>query len=171
MRLQGSSLEDWPISYDDLEPFYDKAEYEIGFQRRLLGHALSCARAAARCPCRRCRRIANSRFWSRRQNGWGCIRFTCRWRETRVPYNGRGPCMRCRWCCGFACEVDAKNGSQNTVIPVALATGNCELRSECMVMQVLTDDRGRARGVLYVDRNGNLQEQPGGHRDRVGVRD
>jgi hypothetical protein len=44
-----------------------------------------------------------------------------------VPYNGRGPCMRCRWCCGFACEVDAKNGSQNTVIPVALepATANC----------------------------------------------
>ncbi len=27
---QGSSLEDWPITYDDLEPFYDKAEYEIG---------------------------------------------------------------------------------------------------------------------------------------------
>jgi hypothetical protein len=76
-----------------------------------------------------------------------------------VPYNGRGPCMRCRWCVGFVCETDAKNGSQNTVIPVALNTGNCELRTECMVKEVLTDDRGRARGVAYFDANGHLQEQ------------
>jgi choline dehydrogenase-like flavoprotein len=76
-----------------------------------------------------------------------------------VPYNGRGPCMRCRWCVGFACEVDAKNGSQNTVIPIALGTGNCELRTECMVKEILTDDRGRARGVAYFDGKGHLQEQ------------
>jgi choline dehydrogenase-like flavoprotein len=77
-----------------------------------------------------------------------------------VPYNGRGPCMRCRWCCGFACETDAKNGSQNTVIPTALATGNCELRTECMAKEILTDDRGHARGVAYFDGQGHLQEQP-----------
>jgi choline dehydrogenase-like flavoprotein len=76
-----------------------------------------------------------------------------------VAYNGRGPCMRCRWCAGFACEVDAKNGSQNTVIPVALNTGNCELRTECMVKEILTDERGRARGVSYFDERGRLEEQ------------
>jgi choline dehydrogenase-like flavoprotein len=68
--------------------------------------------------------------------------------------------MRCRWCVGFACEVDAKNGSQNTVIPIALGTGNCELRTDCMVKEILTDDRGRARGVAYYDADGRLQEQP-----------
>jgi choline dehydrogenase-like flavoprotein len=78
-----------------------------------------------------------------------------------VPYNGRGPCMRCRWCCGFACEVDAKNGSQNTVIPTALATGNCELRTGCMVAWIISDDRGRARGVSYIDAQGRWQEQLG----------
>jgi choline dehydrogenase-like flavoprotein len=55
--------------------------------------------------------------------------------------------------------VDAKNGSQNTVIPIALNTGNCELRTECMVKEILTDDRGRARGVSYFDSRGHLQEQ------------
>ncbi len=54
--------------------------------------------------------------------------------------------MRCRWCVGFACEVDAKCGTQNTVIPKALETGNCELRTECMAKEVLTNDRGRATG-------------------------
>jgi choline dehydrogenase-like flavoprotein len=77
-----------------------------------------------------------------------------------VPYNGRGACMRCRWCVGFACEVDAKNGTHNTVIPKALATGNCELRTECIVKEALTDARGRITGVAYFDAQGRLREQP-----------
>jgi choline dehydrogenase-like flavoprotein len=77
-----------------------------------------------------------------------------------VPYNGRSACMRCRWCVGFACEVNAKCGTHNTVVPKALASGNCELRTECMAKEVLTDSRGRARGVAYFDSNDRLQEQP-----------
>ena len=38
---EGSSLEDWPISYDDLEPFYEKAEYEIGVSGDLFGQSVS----------------------------------------------------------------------------------------------------------------------------------
>ena len=49
-------------------------------------------------------------------------------------------------CVGFACPVDAKNGTQNTVIPVAMATGNCELRTESVVSEVIVDDHGRAQG-------------------------
>jgi choline dehydrogenase-like flavoprotein len=77
-----------------------------------------------------------------------------------VPYNGRAACMRCRWCVGFACEVDAKNGTQNTVIPIALASGNCELRAECVVKEIQTDSRGRATGVAYFDAQNRLEIQP-----------
>jgi choline dehydrogenase-like flavoprotein len=55
--------------------------------------------------------------------------------------------------------VDAKNGSQNTVIPIALRSGNCELRTGCMVKEILTDERGRARGVAYFDSDGHLKKQ------------
>ena len=61
-----------------------------------------------------------------------------------VPYNGRSACMRIRWCVGFGCETNAKNGTQNTVIPRALATGNAWLRTECKVKEVLAR-RARAR--------------------------
>ncbi len=67
--------------------------------------------------------------------------------------------MRCRWCVGFACEVNAKCGTQNTVIPAALATGNCELRTGCMAREVMTDARGRATGVSYYDAVDRLHEQ------------
>ena len=68
--------------------------------------------------------------------------------------------MRCRWCVGFACEVNAKCGTHNTVIPRALATGNCTLRTECVVRKIVTDEQGRATGVEYFDERGHLREQP-----------
>ena len=77
-----------------------------------------------------------------------------------VPYNGRAGCMRCRWCVGFACEVDAKCGTQNTVIPTALATGTASCAPSAIVKEILMDDRGRATGVAYFDAHDRLQEQP-----------
>jgi choline dehydrogenase-like flavoprotein len=77
-----------------------------------------------------------------------------------VPYNGRRACMRCRYCVGFACEVNARTGTHNTAIPAALATGNCELRTGCMTKEILLDDQGRATGVAYFDQNDRLLEQP-----------
>jgi choline dehydrogenase-like flavoprotein len=68
--------------------------------------------------------------------------------------------MRCRWCVGFLCEVNAKGGTQNTVVPTALATGNCELRTGAMVKEILLDERGRATGVAYFDEHDRLQVQP-----------
>jgi choline dehydrogenase-like flavoprotein len=155
---QGSSLEDWPISYDDLEPFYEKAEYEIGISGDYSGTPFHGPRRRAlpMPPLPPNREFGILEPAAKRL---GLHPFHIPMARNSVPYNGRGPCMRCRWCVGFACEVDAKNGSQNTVIPVALNTGNCELRTECMAKEILTDDRGRARGVSYFDAKGHLQEQ------------
>ena len=154
----GSSLEDWPISYDDLEPYYEKAEYEIGISGDDSGTPFHGPR---RRPLPMPPLPPNREFQilEPAAKRLGLHPFPIPMARNSMPYNGRGPCMRCRWCVGFACEVDAKNGSQNTVIPTALATGNCVLRTECMVREILTDNRGRARGVTYYDADGRLQEQ------------
>ncbi len=154
----GSSLEDWPICYDDLEPFYEKAEYEIGISGDDSGNPFHGPR---RRPLPMPPLPPNREFeiLEPAAKRLGLHPFNLPMARNSISYNGRGPCMRCRWCCGFACEVDAKNGSQNTVIPMALATGNCELRTECMAKEILTDDRGHARGVAYFDARGRLQEQ------------
>ncbi|MDR3455163.1 MAG: GMC family oxidoreductase [Rhodoferax sp.] len=154
----GSSLEDWPISYDDLEPYYEKAEYEIGISGDYSGTPFHGPRKhpLPMPPLPPGREFGILEPAAKRL---GLHPFHIPMARNSVPYNGRGPCMRCRWCVGFACEVDAKNGSQNTVIPVALSTGNCELRTECMAKEILTDERGHARGVAYFDETGHLQEQ------------
>ncbi|MGA2674982.1 MAG: GMC family oxidoreductase [Terracidiphilus sp.] len=154
----GSSLEDWPISYDDLEPFYEQAEYEIGISGDYSGTPFHGPRKHP-LPMPPLPPGREFEILEPAAKRLGLHPFHIPMARNSVPYNGRGPCMRCRWCCGFACEVDAKNGSQNTVIPIALNTGNCELRTECMVKEILTDERGRARGVAYFDARGHLQEQ------------
>ncbi len=155
----GSSLEDWPISYDDLEPYYEKAEYEIGVSGDYSGTPFHGPRRRS-LPMPPLPPNREFQILEPAAKRLGLHPFHVPMARNSVPYNGRGPCMRCRWCVGFACEVDAKNGSQNTVIPIALATGNCELRTECMAREILTDERGRARGVAYYDANGHLREQP-----------
>jgi choline dehydrogenase-like flavoprotein len=155
---QGSSLEDWPISYDDLEPFYEKAEYEIGISGDYSGTPFHGPRRRD-LPMPPLPPNREFEILEPAAKRLGLHPFHLPMARNSVPYNGRGPCMRCRWCVGFVCETDAKNGSQNTVIPVALNTGNCELRTECTVKEVLTDDRGRARGVAYFDAKGHLQQQ------------
>jgi choline dehydrogenase-like flavoprotein len=157
-RVEGSTLEDWPTSYQDLEPYYEKAEWEIGVsgddsnnifrapRRRLLPMP----------PLPPNREYEVLKPAARRL---GLHPFDIPMLRNSVPYNDRAPCMRCRWCVGFACEVDAKNGTQNTAIPAALATGNCELRSECIVKEILTSPQGRVTGVAYFDSGGRLREQ------------
>jgi len=156
--VEGSTLADWPISYQDLEPYYEKAEWEIGVSG---DDSNNIFRAPRRRPLPMPPLPPNREYEVLKPAAQrlGLHPFDIPMLRNSVPYNGRAACMRCRWCVGFACEVDAKNGTQNTVIPAALATGHCELRSECIAQEVLTDSRGRATGVAYFDSDGRLCEQ------------
>jgi len=156
--VEGSTLDDWPISYQDLEPYYEKAEWEIGVSG---DDSKNVFRAPRQRPLPMPPLPPNREFeiLEPAAERLGLHPFHIPMLRNSVPYGGRGPCMRCRWCVGFACEVNAKNGTQNTVIPKALATGNCELKTDCMTREILTDSRGRATGVAYYDGDDHLREQ------------
>ena len=156
--VEGSTLDDWPITYWDLEPYYEKAEWEIGVSG---DDSNNIYRAPRKRPLPMPPLPPNRDFQilEPAAKHLGLHPFHIPMLRNSVPYNGRGACMRCRWCVGYACEVSAKCGTQNTVIPRAIATGNCELRTESIAKEVLTDDRGRVRGVSYFDANGHYYEQ------------
>jgi choline dehydrogenase-like flavoprotein len=157
--IEGSTLDDWPVSYNDLEPFYEKAEWEIGVSGDVEPDPFKAPRRK-RLPMPPLPPNKEYLVLKPAALRLGLHPFDIPMLRNSVPYNGRGACMRCRWCVGFACEVDAKCGTQNTVIPKALATKNCELRTDCIVKEILTDAQGRATGVAYYDENDRLQEQP-----------
>ncbi len=156
--VEGSTLEDWPITYDDLEPYYEKAEWEMGVSGDDTSNVFKGPRKKP-LPMRPLAPNKEYQVLRPAAERLGLHPFHIPMLRNTEPYNGRRSCMRCRWCVGFACELNARTGTHNTVIPTALATGNCELRTDCMAKEVLLDERGRARGVAYFDANGRLQEQ------------
>jgi choline dehydrogenase-like flavoprotein len=156
--VEGSTLEDWPIGYADLEPYYEKAEWEMGVSGDITNNIFGAPRKKP-LPMPPLAPNKEYQILSPAAKRLGLHPFDVPMLRNTVPYNGRRSCMRCRWCVGFACEVNARTGTHNTVIPTALATGNCDLRIECMTREIILDDRGRAKGVKYFNDKDRLQEQ------------
>jgi choline dehydrogenase-like flavoprotein len=131
----GASLADWPIGYDEMEPYYTRAEWELGVAgeegaltsrtRRSKGYPMP---AMGTEPARELLASAADRLgW-----GWGPIPLAI----NSVEHDGRPACVRCAQCVGHACPVNAKNGSNNTFIPRAVATGRCDVLYDSEVVEV-----------------------------------
>lgn len=145
----GSALADWPIGYDDMEPFYTQAEYEIGVCGSAEPHAGSTRRSrpypmAPMAPTKPARRLlAGARVI-------GLTTTPVPLAINSTPYDGRAACARCRQCVGFACPVEAKNGSDATVLARAAATGNLSVLLGTRAERIVTDATGRVTGVDLV---------------------
>lgn len=157
-RPEGSTLDDWPITYADLEPYYERAEWEIGVAGDDAQNPFAAPRKKSR-PMPPFPYNKEARVLEAAAKRLGYHPFPIPMLRNSRPRHGRPQCMHHRSCVGFACPVNAKNGTQNTVIPVALATGNCALRTDCVVSRILVNDRGRATGVQYFDVDDRQQTQ------------
>ena len=144
---EGSSLADWPLDYEELAPFYEQAEHEIGVcgDATAMWHLPTYRRDYPMPP------LAVNRQGAAYRRGAAALG----WRTLPVPlainsaaYSGRPACVRCLHCVGFACPVDAKNGSQNTLIARGKLTGRLFLETGAMAAKI-EHDGTRASGVTY----------------------
>ena len=156
--MAGSTLDDWPLSYADLEPYYEKAEWEIGVAGSHEANPFAAPRRKPY-PMPPFPYNREGTVLEKAAREAGFHPFPVPMLRNSVPYGGRPACIKCRYCVGFACEVNAKCGTHNTVIPRAMATGLCEVRTGCVASEVTVDDHGRARGVKYFDAANRRQFQ------------
>jgi choline dehydrogenase-like flavoprotein len=157
-HIGGSSTADWPITYDDLEPYYEKAEWDIGVAGDDYRNPFAPPRRRPH-PMPPFKHNREAVMLEAAAKKAGFHPFPIPMLRNSVPYGGRPACIRMRNCVGFACPVNAKCGTQNTVIPVAINTGNCELRTECQVYEVMTNGSGKVTGVAYFDERNRRQVQ------------
>ncbi len=148
--VPGASLADWPITYDELEPYYSAVEWAIGVSGEV-STAPGEPRHSRPYPLPPLNVTGPGVLLAR-----GCEKVG--WSHKAAPmailsreYNGRQRCHNCGFCLGFPCEWGAKSGANHTMIPEALRSGRCEVRSGCTVFRIETNDAGRATGVLYFD--------------------
>jgi choline dehydrogenase-like flavoprotein len=137
----------WPIAYEDLEPYYERVEWAMGV----------CGPAGQRPhdgPRRRGYPMppiepnAAEAVLARGARALGIAAAAPPLLINSRPYGGRPACIRCGTCVGFACHADAKSGTDATLIPRALATGNCDLVTGTVVTRLLGDGRAVTGAAL-----------------------
>ncbi|MFZ5468923.1 MAG: GMC family oxidoreductase [Myxococcota bacterium] len=158
-KVAGANLADWPIGYEELAPFYDRAEEELGVSGRAQAHPFAEPRKKDYpLPPLDAHPIGNEIDAACKQLGWHSL-LTARGIISR-PYRGRAACGYCALCGSYGCEMNAKSGTNASLIPAALATGNVEVRPRSMAREVTIDKKGNAKSVVYLDEKGVTQEQP-----------
>jgi choline dehydrogenase-like flavoprotein len=153
-RPSGSALRDWPIRYEELEPYYTKAEWELGVSGE---PGPSDPPRSRPYPMPPLPNKSSGVIFERAARSLGLHPQPAPLAINSVPYNGRPACGHCGWCLGFLCEFRAKSTSLVTMLPAAEATGRCEVRPDSYVARIETDQRGRVTGAAYFD--GGRREQ------------
>ena len=154
--ISGTGFADWPITYDELEPYYTKVDWEIGVSG---APGPSDPRRSRPYPLPPMPNKSSGVLLERGAKALGLHAQVSPMAILSQPYDGRSPCMACGHCTYYGCEFGAKSSSLSTVIPKAVATGRCDIRVESTVFRVETNAAGRATGVAYWDRAGKERRQ------------
>jgi len=142
--------EDWPLDYRDLEPYYDLVEAYVGIAGMAEGLTEIPDGKFLPAMAMTCQEIL---FRDRVKEKFGRTVTPARTANLTKPMHGRAPCHYCGPC-ERGCVTHSYFNSAFTTVADALKSGNCTLISDAMAYQVLMDqNRNRATGVLYVDRN------------------
>ncbi|MHB8652252.1 MAG: GMC family oxidoreductase [Terriglobia bacterium] len=139
----------WPIAYEDVEPYYTRVEQMIGvcgnadhLENNPDSHFLK--PVPLTCPEAVFRSAIQAKHPGRHV-------IYGRSATATEPINGRAPCHYCGHC-GRVCNVAASFSSAGVLLPIAEKTGNLTLRTNAVAWKVLRDKEGKARSVLFVDR-------------------
>jgi len=149
--ISGTHFSDWPITYQELEPYYTKVDWEIGVSGI---EGPSDPPRSRSYPCPPMPVKSPGVLLERAGKKLGYHPYPAPVAILSRPHNGRPACVHCGFCWGFGCEMSAKSSSLAGMIPQAEATGRCEIRAQCTAGHIETNDAGRTTGVKYWDADG-----------------
>lgn len=143
--VAGASLLDWPITLEEMAPYYDKAEIAMGSTHRHGRPAL---------PANN-----NYKVFANGAERVGYKMYaTGPYATNAEPYDGRPASIQD----GFNFQGDKNKSKWSTLvreIPRALETGLLDLRPDSHVVRITHDASGKADAVVYADKDGNLHQQ------------
>lgn len=146
----GSTIADWPISYADLEPYYTMVDWECGISGKAGVNPFEPWRSKGY-PMPPLPIKSEGVLLEKAAKKLGYHAAPAPMAILSQAYRGRSGCVSCGFCFGFACEVGAKSGTGNAMIPDAVKTGRCEIRTGSYVRKVEVGANGRVTGVKYFD--------------------
>ena len=153
--LPGTTLADWPITYDDLEPYYDKVEWAFGVSGQAGANAYEGWRSRGYpCPPMPQSRYAEKFHQGCAKLGWNS--FPTPQAALSRPFDGRPATVVSAFAQQHGDPTGTRSSALNVFIPDAVATGRYDLRPDSYVRELVLDARGRIRAAVYEDADGAI---------------
>jgi gluconate 2-dehydrogenase alpha chain len=147
----GCTLADWPVAYEELEPYYTLLEHEIGVAGDESNPFIKRSKPL---PMPAMRPFRLGELYRQTTKKMGLHPHPVAAGVNTVAYRERPATTYCAWSNGFGSYNGDKWDPSLTSIPEALATGNLDLRTHCRVIRIRTDSDGRVIGAEYIDPHG-----------------
>jgi choline dehydrogenase-like flavoprotein len=160
--VPGANVADWPLTYEDLEPFYDAIERRLGVQG---DRDRMPAATLAQAPRRHQFAMApnppmyGGSLLAQGAESLGYRPYPFPMAVNSRRFDGRPRCNSCGFCSGFGCPINARGGAAVSFLHHALRAG-ARLRPRCFVHRVdVSRDGRRVLGVSYLDRHGRRRRE------------
>ena len=156
--LPGASLADWPITYDDLEPYYTKVEWAFGVSGEAGANRFEGPRSRGYpCPPMPVSRYAEKFHKGCAALGWNS--FPLPQAALSRPFSGRPATVVSAFAQQHGDPTGTRSSALNVFVPDAVRTGRYDLRPDCIVRELVAGPDGRVTAALYSDADGDTIEQ------------
>lgn len=152
--IKGANIADWPISYEDMEPYYTRVETEVGVSGKIIPHKFQEPRSTEDFPYPP---TAEHPIVNHIDTACEQLKLTSLPTPRAIlskPDNGRNSCEYSGYCGSYGCSSGAKGSSRAALLDQAVATGHCEIRPDSKVYQLQSDNKGRITSADYYDTQG-----------------
>jgi choline dehydrogenase-like flavoprotein len=156
--IKGANVVDWPIVYEDLEPYYSLVEREVGISGRVVPHPQQEPRSTPDFPYPPTREHPIAGWIDEAGRALGLHPIPTPRAILSRSDQGRGGCSYSGYCGSYGCSTGAKGSSRAALLARAVATGRCEVRSRAMTYHLESDASGRLVAAHYFDRAGERRQ-------------
>lgn len=149
--IKGATIADWPISYDDLEPYYTKVEQIIGISGKVIEHPFLEPRSQKDFPFPPTREHPIAQWFDEAASALGYHPLPMARGILSQPFNHRNSCEYSGYCGSYGCHSGAKGSSRAALLNDACKTGHCTILPHAKVFRLNSDARGNVVSVDYFD--------------------
>tara|TARA_R110002050_G_scaffold221441_1_gene357301 strand:+ start:97603 stop:99276 length:1674 start_codon:yes stop_codon:yes gene_type:complete len=151
--IEGANVEDWPINYEDLEPYYAMTEEVVGVSGKVVNHSQLEPRSTPDYPYPQ---LAENHISSLIDSACTRLGYTSLPTARAIiskPKGDRNACYLSNYCGSYACSSAAKGSARAALLDPALKTGNLTITPHAKVFKLSTDASGKVVSAHYYDEN------------------
>lgn len=152
--IEGANVADWPITYDDLEPYYTLVEKVVGVSGKVIEHPHLEPRSTKDFPYGPLAENPVSAWLDKASAELGYHMIPTPRAILSQPVKERNSCYYSNFCGSYGCSSGAKGSAREALLNYAVASGNCEIWPHSKVYRIASDETGKVSHVAYFDKLG-----------------